>query len=66
MSEFNYNLEGETVYVLELDQPFENYFAEVIKDKGDLLYVSRLEDGQRVRDVIRIDRSQVHSVIDEK
>lgn len=59
------NLIGKIIYVLELEQPFINYYAEVVEDAGDFLVV---HDYDRYGDMNphshTIHRKQIHEIVE--
>ena len=58
-------LDGKVVYVIELDQPYVNYYAEVEEDRGDLLVVHDYdEDGDRNSNSHIISRKQIQEIVE--
>jgi hypothetical protein len=64
MIDINSDLKDRDVYVLELEQPYVNYYAKVIEEGGKMLTVRiYLPNGEEGRE-ITIMRSQVAEVIE--
>jgi hypothetical protein len=59
------DLKGKVVYVIQLDQPYVNYYAEVSEDNGDLLVVHDYdEDGDVNLESHIISRKQIEEIVE--